>query len=343
MIPLWNKNDGVVYAESCMFFGKDPVKLLFPADKILRVKCPVRGTVYQEGIDFLHTPGSDELVLTEDSAIPALPGDAIYPDPATAVIYPAEGANAVNGGPDGKLVLFSAKDFFAQYQVEVDYQTTTGVFPELPHLSSGQLPKFCSKMQAGKPLAVTLIGDSISEGYNATKYLNVPPFQPPYIELFGEELKRLSGAEVTVRNCGVNGTGCEHAFTIEDRWLEVPCDLMVIAYGMNDYARTSPERFRDSVLKIIAKKRAVHPETEFILIASMTGNPEWRYTKPGMELPIINVIQGLSDEHIAVADVCSFWKKLLERKSFFDLTGNGVNHPNDYGHRVYASVLSALF
>ena len=37
------------------------------------------------------------------------------------------------------------------------------------------------------------------------------------------------------------------------------------------------------------------------------------------------------------------WRKLLERKDFYDLTGNGVNHPNDYGHRVYATVLAALF
>ncbi len=27
---------------------------------------------------------------------------------------------------------------------------------------------------------------------------------------------------------------------------------------------------------------------------------------------------------------------LLEKKSFMDLTGNGVNHPNDYGVRMYA-------
>jgi hypothetical protein len=33
---------------------------------------------------------------------------------------------------------------------------------------------------------------------------------------------------------------------------------------------------------------------------------------------------------------------LLKRKSFYDLTGNGVNHPNDFGHCVYAQTLLAL-
>ena len=33
---------------------------------------------------------------------------------------------------------------------------------------------------------------------------------------------------------------------------------------------------------------------------------------------------------------------LLKRKRFYDLTGNGVNHPNDFGHCVYAQSLLAL-
>ena len=43
-----------------------------------------------------------------------------------------------------------------------------------------------------------------------------------------------------------------------------------------------------------------------------------------------------------VDDVQKVWKKFLERKDFYDLSGNGVNHPNDYGHRIYASVLLHL-
>ena len=38
----------------------------------------------------------------------------------------------------------------------------------------------------------------------------------------------------------------------------------------------------------------------------------------------------------------SMWDALLKRKSFYDLTGNGVNHPNDFGHMVYAQTLLAL-
>ena len=35
----------------------------------------------------------------------------------------------------------------------------------------------------------------------------------------------------------------------------------------------------------------------------------------------------------------SLWRDLLKTKKFLDLTGNGVNHPNDFGQRLYAQVI----
>ena len=343
MLSLWNQNNGIVYAEAGMFFGTKPVRLLYPAEKILSVKCPIGGVEYQNGIDFSHTPGSDLIFRLENSAIPVLDEDAIFPDKETAIRYPAENANAVGGGPDGKYLLFSGTDFFANHQVEVDYQTVGQTFPVLPKLDPGQLPRFRSLLKSGGKVSVTLIGDSISEGYNATKYLNVPPYNPTYIEQFAEELSARTGAAVSVKNSAVNGTGAEHAFTITERWLNDTCDLLVIAYGMNDYARLTPEKFQSAISRIIAEKRSVHPETEFLLVASMTGNPLWCYTPEGKEIPFVEKLKELASETVAIADVRSLWRKLLERKDFYDLTGNGVNHPNDYGHRVYATVLTALF
>jgi hypothetical protein len=36
------------------------------------------------------------------------------------------------------------------------------------------------------------------------------------------------------------------------------------------------------------------------------------------------------------------WFDLLRRKSVYDVTGNGINHPNDFGHRLYAQVILSL-
>ena len=43
-----------------------------------------------------------------------------------------------------------------------------------------------------------------------------------------------------------------------------------------------------------------------------------------------------------LADLTAVWSEMLERKKDWDLTGNGVNHPNDFGHRVYAQVRCEL-
>jgi hypothetical protein len=45
---------------------------------------------------------------------------------------------------------------------------------------------------------------------------------------------------------------------------------------------------------------------------------------------------------VALADLTSIWIEFLTKKLDWDLTGNGVNHPNDFGHRVYAQVLGAV-
>ena len=42
---------------------------------------------------------------------------------------------------------------------------------------------------------------------------------------------------------------------------------------------------------------------------------------------------------MALADLTQMWSDLLQFKTYHDLTGNGVNHPNDFGHRTYAQVL----
>jgi hypothetical protein len=45
---------------------------------------------------------------------------------------------------------------------------------------------------------------------------------------------------------------------------------------------------------------------------------------------------------VALVDLTSIWSEMLKRKREVDLTGNGVNHPSDFGHRVYAQAILAL-
>jgi hypothetical protein len=44
-------------------------------------------------------------------------------------------------------------------------------------------------------------------------------------------------------------------------------------------------------------------------------------------------------EGVVVADMTTMHQDLLKRKAFIDMTGNNVNHTNDYLSRVYAQVI----
>ena len=81
---------------------------------------------------------------------------------------------------------------------------------------------------------------------------------------------------------------------------------------------------------------------ESILVASMLGNRNWTTLKHELFPQYRDAVAELCEPGIALADMTSLWTEFLKRKQDWDLTGNGVNHPNDFGHRVYAQVLSTL-
>ena len=343
-LPLWDTASRTVTGESGLFRGTKPVRLLYSAEKILKLYNPTLGTVYTQDVHFTHTPGSDLIYPVLGSGICGIEEAEIFPDPANAAPYPALNANAVIGGPEGKLLLFDNGTFFARHQFNVDYQATADtVFLELPAPVYGTLERFTAGLKAGTTMTVNLIGDSISEGFNSSEFVKCPPWAPPYLYIFAQALKRRFHTHVHARNSAISGTCSEQAFKIEERWLEPPCDLLIIAYGMNDIVGKTPEEYGAQIKKIMERKRSVHPETEFLLVSSMTRNPIWLTPCDEKAQLFADELKKLAGPGCAVADVHAFWCQLLKKKDFYDLTGNGVNHPNDYGHRVYNAVLENIF
>jgi hypothetical protein len=86
----------------------------------------------------------------------------------------------------------------------------------------------------------------------------------------------------------------------------------------------------------------LNPGAEFILVATMVGNPEWTASSMEHYLAYREKLLALQSDSVAVADMTSIWLEFLKHKTLHDITGNGVNHPNDFGHRVYAQVILSL-
>ena len=194
----------LVQGETVLFAAGDHAALAFPAAEVVRVYNSTTGEEFRPGTDLGWTPGSCEVTRPAGSAAPRLEREELYPPADGAVLFPAEGANALSGGPGGGLIRFDRRDFFARHQLEIDYRTEAEI-PEPPPLPAGKLPRF----RRDGVRRVALIGDSITEGWNATEFVGVPPFQPPYAKLVAE---RLHAAEM--RNFAVGGTGCRHGVAL---------------------------------------------------------------------------------------------------------------------------------
>ena len=111
---------------------------------------------------------------------------------------------------------------------------------------------------------------------------------------------------------------------------------------MNDVGQKNPAGYRETIQKIIQQSQAARPNLEIILVATMLGNDNWVHTPREMFPKYREALVGLTGEGIVLADMTSLWTEMLTRKRDFDLTGNGLNHPNDFGHRLYASVILDL-
>ena len=338
MKKLWQGNH--IFAESCMFAIKREAQLLFNVSKIEKVAIPATGKVFVEGDDYTFIPGTNKIVLTENSAIPFIPESVVYPT-ENLRIYPQPDSNAIGNAVDREYIIFNNQNYFALNQVEVTYTAIANDFTSELASQSDRLPRTRSKLANLQPLKITLHGDSISQGYNSTEFTNTPPYQPNYMKQVCAALP----VEHTFINRALSGKGINYSRTIKNEWINDHPDLMVIAYGMNNYTATPIENFLEEMSLIIAENSEVSPETEYIIVTPMTGNPNWKPTVSGPDLVYGKKMREYvenSPANIAIADVQKVWLKLLERKNFYDLTGNGVNHPNDYGHRVYASVILEL-
>ncbi len=338
---MWNKKNREVYGESGLFADGNRVNLLFPAEKILRVYFPASGVEYIQGRDWEFDRPNQQLVRPETSRIPRLTDEDLHP---AGPFYPAPDAKAVPGGVDGCPMRFDYRDFFARHQFAVDYTAEKIDFPLDQILAplANRLPRLRRKLaQRGGELKISWLGDSISEGYNASGYHKFSPFQPPFAELAARKLGEKFNIFVDLRNHSLSGARSEYPFTCQEKWIGDKPDLQVIAFGMNDFAMPyGVDGYIANIRKIVDMVHEVSPETEFLLIASMSGHPLWKNTPLEKAAEYACRLRELAEsagENTALADLFSLWQKVMERKSFMDLTGNGVNHPNDFGHRVLAA------
>jgi len=191
-------------------------------------------------------------------------------------------------------------------------------------------------------VTVVYYGDSITTGANSSN--TQAPFTPIWTQLVTAKLAAAYSNDIIEQvNTAVGGTnakwGCENA---KQRVAAYRPDLAVIAFGMND-AGTSAISYAAGIMGIIEQTRRSNPAAEFILVSPMLPNKEVRGFY-GNQHQFENVLFGIAgfEQGIAAVPVWSMHKYMLASKRYYDMTGNNVNHPNDFLARVYAQAVCAL-
>ncbi|MBI4623000.1 MAG: SGNH/GDSL hydrolase family protein [Verrucomicrobia bacterium] len=190
------------------------------------------------------------------------------------------------------------------------------------------------------PITMVVLGDSISTGLNASITSGVAPKQEGYVGLVAQGLEERFGSKITVKNLSISGKSSPWGLEQVPTVIAESPDLFLCAFGMNDASSRRPtSEFTETIRQIVEKVRAARPDCDTILITSMSANPEWSLAAPELYPEYAAGLEKLATRGVAVANVTTIWTALLQRKGVLDLSGNGLNHPNDFGHRVYADVI----
>lgn len=337
--PIWQGER--IEGESVLFI-KDPqtgaakASVLFPIEKIVRVSNSAGTVVYEEGRDYRYTSGTREITVPRDSRIVTrTPADLRRPaNSQRHKLTHRDGNGEIFFG--GKLEYHDMQTCITYEHEPVDWQAIVPAFNEKA------LPRTIQKLRKHDTVSIVLLGDSISTGCNASGWAGAAPFQPAFPDLLKAHLQHHFQNRVEVANPSVGGKDTRWALTQVDTVLESNPDLVIIAFGMNDSAGRSAEEYQANTKALMEQILKKQPNAEFILVAPMLGNKDWIRLKHEVFPQYRDALAKLCRRGVALADMTSIWTEFLKQKQDWDLTGNGVNHPNDFGHRVYAQVLTSL-
>lgn len=332
LLPMWTSSRMIHETIFPVSENGSPAdgKLLFTPNGSVTVRNYALDQTYQEGTDYVVEGRT--LRLLPGSSIPFATRDELYPDSADA-------APGTMKTWTGGYVAYTEGSYWNDHQIAVSYDHDNSWDGPEPSSGKGQLVRTKKMLESGRPIKIALLGDSISAGASASK--SHPPYIPGWGELLIRGLRSRYQSEITFVNPSRGGaTAGWGKKVVADFIVPEKPDLFIIAFGMNDANGTSAENYIANIKSIMESVAAESPDTEYILVASMLRNENWRSLSP-MD-GYLAALKELESEHVAVADVWSISEYILKTKRYCDITGNHVNHPNDFMVRVYAQVTEAL-
>lgn len=338
ILPIWQGN--IVYNESVLPLKNadgniDATSLAYDISEVYEVRSADLKTLYLDGRDYIVENG--KLHILPQGKIPLLE----YTE-----YYPAENGDNTKARTGGGNILFVEGGYFHTKQIAVTYSHIDGWKYSVPEKQGGNINKTLEKLKNKQDLKMAFLGDSIYTGCNASGTPfggDQEPFMPSWFEMLTRVLKKeygYDGITYINRSRGGQKSYWGREMVLDFVAKEKP-DIAFFGFGMND-RETPLEDYFNNILGMMETVRDYNPKCEFVLTAPMLANKEAAgYYR--QQYLFVNELNKLKGDGVAVMDVTSVHSALLERKSYRDMTGNNINHPNDFLCRIYAQVALSCF
>lgn len=186
----------------------------------------------------------------------------------------------------------------------------------------------------GQSLRVVCLGDSVTGIYYHTGGRRAWP------ELLQMALQRaLPGRDVAVINAGISGhTVADGLARLQRDVLDHQPQIVTISFGLNDVARSDEQPFREGLLELVPRIRAVGAEPVLCTpnaVIDTAGRPAHKL------LQFCQLIKDVATEQqVAFCDVQQAGLKLRERAPrTWRMSMSDAIHPNLDGHRLLAETV----
>jgi len=244
--------------------------------------------------------------------------------------------------------LYTESDFYYGNQIQVSYvyDVKDLDLDKFPKYDENVVPRALQKLNNKEDLKIVFLGDSVSEGCSSSKHFKHEPYLDNFVDLFGQALNEKYEGTITIDNQSVGGKTATWGSNSQqiNKVIEANPDVLYIHFGVNDLGGgSSPNGFIEDVESIILGVQAFCPDVEIIVVAPFGPN-SISYNYDTLR-KYVKKIEGLSEsiDNVYTLNMFDISDEIYKVKSYYDITGNGINHLNDYSSRLYAMCLLSQF